>query len=327
MRDDFPQSVRKALAHRVGLLCSNPECRAHTTGPQTDPMQVIDVGVAAHITAASGGGPRFDPSLSDKERAGVANGIWLCQNCAKLIDSDVARFSTSVLRGWKLSAEWEAKRRIGKTNSVSARVNVRAETELKRIHKLRDDLHKAMLKSNAERLKRPPNQNRSSKFAEGEFIVHRLGDTLYPEFDEGPRISNWFKLETFDFYHNGIEGILSVEYALVSEHGRQWASLKDGEVEQSFPTGVRVVKIFKTGKIPWRNIRHFDLHGDNFYNCPHLYCLYADDGMPYEGFGYYLIANDSSYEFELPLADRVDLNVLLGNQANIPGSQDHELLP
>jgi len=237
-----------------------------------------------------------------------------------LIDSDVARFSTSDLRGWKLSAEWEAKRRIGKTNSTATRANVRAETELKRVHKLRDDLHKAMLKSNAEILKRPPGQNRYWKFAEGEFIVHRLGDTLYPAFDEGPGISNWFKLESFDFYHNGIEGILSIEYALVSEHSRQWASLKDREHENSFPRGFRLVKIFKTGKIPWRNIRHFDLRGDNFYNCPHLYCLYADDGIPYEGFGYYLVTSVNSYEFELSLADRVELNVLLGNQTDIPGA-------
>ena len=284
-------------------------------------MQVIDVGVAAHITAASSGGPRFDPSLSDKERAAVANGIWLCQNCAKLIDSDVVRFSTNVLREWKLGAEWEAKRRVGKTNSTPARANIKAETELKRVHKLRDDLHKAMLKSNAERLQRPPGQSRLWKFAEGEFIVHRLGDALYPAFDEGPGISNWFKLETFDFYHNGIEGILDVEYALVSEHSRQWASLKYGERERSFPRGLSVTKVFKTGKIPWRNIRHFDLRGDDFYNCPHLYCLYADNGMPYEGFGYYLITNHGSYESELSFADRVDLNVLLGNQTNDPGPQ------
>lgn len=33
--------------------------------------------------------------------------------------------------------------------------------------------------------------------------------------------------------------------------------------------------------------------------------------MPYEEFGYYLIPDDDSYEFELPLADRVDLKVLL----------------
>jgi hypothetical protein len=173
-----------------------------------------------------------------------------------------------------------------------------------------------MLKSGAERLKRPPGQSRPWSFAKGEFIVHRLEDTHYPDIDEGPGISNWFKLETFDFYHNGIEGILDIQYALVSQHTRQWALLKDRENERTFPRGFGIAKIFKTGKIPWRNIRHFDLRGDNFYRCPHLYCLYADNGMPYEGFGYYVITDNDSYEFELPLSDRVDLDILLSVQEN-----------
>jgi hypothetical protein len=279
---------------------------------------VVDVGVAAHITAASPGGPRFDPSLSDKERAGATNGIWLCQNCAKLIDSDVARFSASVLRGWKLGAEWDAKKRIGKTNLGQRRASSRAEAEVKRDHRVRDELQKAMLKSNAERLKKPPGQSRPWKFAKGEFIVHRLGETTYPSIDEGPGISNWFKLESFDFYHNGIEGILDIEYALLSDNTRQWASLDYDQSQRTFPDGFHVVKLFKTGKIPWRNIRHYDLRGDEYYRCPHLYCLYAENGMPYEGFGYYIVNEPDSYEFELPVENRIDLTPLLGGRASSP---------
>jgi hypothetical protein len=33
-------------------------------------------------------GPRYDPVLTVEQRCSVANGIWLCQNCAKLIDND-----------------------------------------------------------------------------------------------------------------------------------------------------------------------------------------------------------------------------------------------
>ena len=320
MRDDFSQSVRRSLAHRVGLLCSNPECRAHTTGPQSDPSRVIDVGVAAHITAASPGGPRFDPTLSDKERAGATNGIWLCQNCAKLIDSDVARFSALVLRGWKLGAEWDAKQRIGKTSSTQRRAGSRLEAELKRDHRVRDDLRKAMLKTSVEQMKRPPGQSRPWKFAEGEFIVHRLGETSYPSTDEGPGISDWFKLESFDFYHNGIEGILGIGYALVSDDTGRWASLDYAQSQQEFSDRLHVAKIFETGKIPWRNIRHYDVGGDEYYRCPHLYCLYANDGMPYEGFGYYVINEPDSYEFELPIQRRVDLASLLGKEAGGPAT-------
>jgi hypothetical protein len=320
VRDDFSQSVRRSLAHRVGLLCSNPDCRAHTTGPQSDPSKVIDVGVAAHITAASPGGPRFDLNLSDKERASAKNGIWLCQNCAKLIDSDVAQFSALVLRGWKLGAEWDAKQRIGKTNSTQRRTHGRIEAELKRDHRVRDALQKAMLKSSVERMKKPPGQSRPRKFAEGEFVVHRLGESSYPSIEEGSGISDWFKLESFDFYHNGIEGILGIEYALVSDDTRQWASLDYAQSQQTFPDKFHISKVFETGKIPWRNIRHYDLGGDEYYRCPHLYCLYANDGMPYEGFGYYVINEPDSYEFELPIQHRIDLTSLLGKESGWPAT-------
>ena len=60
MRDDFKNSIKDKLAKRVGYRCSNSDCRKPTSGPQTEPSGVVNVGVAAHITAASSGGPRFD---------------------------------------------------------------------------------------------------------------------------------------------------------------------------------------------------------------------------------------------------------------------------
>jgi hypothetical protein len=116
-RDSFPRKVIRALAHRVGHLCSNPSCQASTGGPHHDPEKSINVGVAAHITAASVGGPRFNPCISTGERGSASNGIWLCQTCAKLIDSDVVRYPAPLLREWKAIAEQEAERRIGQTNS------------------------------------------------------------------------------------------------------------------------------------------------------------------------------------------------------------------
>ncbi len=108
MRDEFSPSVKEALAKRVGLRCSNPDCRQLTSGPQVDPSGSINVGVAAHITAASPGGPRYDETMSSGTRAGADNGIWLCQKCAKLVDSDSERYSVTGLKEWKASAEAEA---------------------------------------------------------------------------------------------------------------------------------------------------------------------------------------------------------------------------
>ena len=64
MRDDFTEDVKRVLANRVGHECSNPDCRASTSGPQADSTKALNLGVAAHITAASPRGPRFDQSLA-----------------------------------------------------------------------------------------------------------------------------------------------------------------------------------------------------------------------------------------------------------------------
>ena len=105
MRDDFTAGTKELLAKRVGFSCSNPECRQVTSGPQSDPAGVVNIGVAAHISAASNGGPRFDADLSPEQRADSSNGIWLCQTCAKLVDNDATRFNRAVLEAWKRAAE------------------------------------------------------------------------------------------------------------------------------------------------------------------------------------------------------------------------------
>lgn len=107
-RDDFPADVKDLLAKRVGMLCSNPNCRQPTSGPQEDPAKVLNIGVAAHITGAAPGGPRFDGNMSPEARCAFDNGIWLCQNCAKLVDNDARRFASDVLREWKRLSECAA---------------------------------------------------------------------------------------------------------------------------------------------------------------------------------------------------------------------------
>jgi hypothetical protein len=114
-RDDFPEPIKRALAARVNYRCSNPDCSAQTSGPQVEPAKALNVGVAAHITGAAPGGPRYDATLTPDERTDIANGVWLCQTCAKLVDNDPARFSAAALRGWKTKAEQQALHLVGKT--------------------------------------------------------------------------------------------------------------------------------------------------------------------------------------------------------------------
>lgn len=108
-RDDFAEQLKQTLAKRVGHRCSNPNCRKLTAGPADRPNASVNIGVAAHIHAASPGGPRFDSSMSGQQRSDIDNAIWLCQNCAKLIDSDEARYSITVLRAWRTISEEAAR--------------------------------------------------------------------------------------------------------------------------------------------------------------------------------------------------------------------------
>lgn len=108
MRDDFTQNTKRTLSQRVGLKCSNPDCGRITFGPTKKKDKVANIGVAAHICAASSGGPRYDQNMTSNDRKSINNGIWLCQNCATLIDKDVETYTKELLCDWKNSAEEKA---------------------------------------------------------------------------------------------------------------------------------------------------------------------------------------------------------------------------
>lgn len=117
-RDDFTTATQLILARRVGQYCSNPECGRGTSGPHSDAQRVVNDGIAAHITGASPGGPRFDSTLSPESRSSLENGIWLCSICAAKIDRDEVRYPAPLLRAWKQQAEESADRRITEASAL-----------------------------------------------------------------------------------------------------------------------------------------------------------------------------------------------------------------
>lgn len=146
MRDDFSLKTKELLAKRVANRCSNPACLHITSGPHKDQTKVVNIGVAAHITAASADGPRFDSSLTPDERRLAENGIWLCQSCAKLVDNDPIRYGTDVLRRWKVLAEKSVAReleygRSGDTNSDKVFIELE-RTMPDILNEMREDLTK-----------------------------------------------------------------------------------------------------------------------------------------------------------------------------------------
>src|SRR5260370_12566395 len=84
-----------------------------TCWPADDASKSTSVGVAAHITAASPGGPRYDANLTSEMRRSPQNGIWLCETCARRIDGDESQYLTGVLRLWKSDSEEVVEREVG----------------------------------------------------------------------------------------------------------------------------------------------------------------------------------------------------------------------
>jgi hypothetical protein len=108
-RIDFPEPTKRLVAERAAFVCTNPDCRRPTIGAsRADANSSIKPGVAAHICAASKGGPRFDPNQTPEERQSAGNCIWLCGTCSMLIDKNGGiDHPASLLRIWKDQHELE----------------------------------------------------------------------------------------------------------------------------------------------------------------------------------------------------------------------------
>ena len=65
----------------------------------------------------------MEPSV----RASIANAIWLCQNCAKLIDNDTGRFTVEIVRAWRTIAEDRARHNIGRTASENSALAIQVK--------------------------------------------------------------------------------------------------------------------------------------------------------------------------------------------------------
>ena len=102
-RDDFTQATKNRLAKQARFHCSNPSCRKLTSAPTSDGSKEMSIGVAAHICAAAPGpgARRYRADMTPEQRKSHENGIWLCQDCAKAIDSDDPTFSETLLQSWK----------------------------------------------------------------------------------------------------------------------------------------------------------------------------------------------------------------------------------
>lgn len=116
-RNDFSLETKEILKQRAAYICSNPSCKRMTIAPSSeDETKVQYIGICAHITAAASGGSRYNLEISDEERSGIANGIFLCSNCATLIDKNNGiDYSVQTIKSWKHNHEEFVLQNLNKT--------------------------------------------------------------------------------------------------------------------------------------------------------------------------------------------------------------------
>ena len=115
---DFPRNVVEVVAKRAANICSNPDCRAVTSGPSDDSSKALVIGEAAHIFGAKPTSSRFKQAMTNAERADTTNAIWLCRNCHKLVDGDPLRHPAEALFEWRSQHEREVTGRLGKPSEL-----------------------------------------------------------------------------------------------------------------------------------------------------------------------------------------------------------------
>lgn len=176
--------------------------------------------------------------------------------------------------------------------NLNATKNNRIETikrNIKMKNRMRDDFIKKQINP-SETMKRP-----YKKFAFSEAIIHSVDDYAYPKADEkAVGISGWFKVELYNFYYNGLEVILSIEKYIMDSEGYWDIVHYDDKMRlEKYQSNTAYV----VGRIPYENIVEYDLDGDGFYNTPHIYCDFRNNGTPYEDIVYYTISHESDPGF------------------------------
>lgn len=100
-------------------------------GHNTPDGKFVKTGEGAHIYAASPGGARYNPKMSEEDRHDAAkNGIYLCRNCHKVVDSKLteAQFSAELLFEWKKKAEQDSDARVSDLQNALSSLSINRAT-------------------------------------------------------------------------------------------------------------------------------------------------------------------------------------------------------
>ncbi|MEL1243987.1 HNH endonuclease [Flavobacterium sp. DGU11] len=114
-RIDFSDKTKEIIARRAGFKCSFPGCNKTLVGPGVFSHESITIGECAHIFSAVPKGPRTDGGLNDDELKKPENGIYLCRNHHKIVDSKAKdnKYTSDLLTRYKNRHEFLISAELG----------------------------------------------------------------------------------------------------------------------------------------------------------------------------------------------------------------------
>lgn len=87
-RIEFSDKVKDIIRHRAGYRCC--KCDRTLVGPGATTSDYVELGQCAHIYAAKPTGPRGQSHLTEEQLKSPENGLYLCNDCHKLIDGKLS---------------------------------------------------------------------------------------------------------------------------------------------------------------------------------------------------------------------------------------------
>lgn len=97
-----PLTQKRLFAASAGY-CQNPGCARELFVDAAG--KSVHVAEMAHVFAASDGGPRADPALSEEERGSFDNLVLLCASCHTLVDKAPDAYPDALMLVWKRRQE------------------------------------------------------------------------------------------------------------------------------------------------------------------------------------------------------------------------------
>ena len=83
-RINFTETTKEVIRRRAGYRCC--KCDKTLVGPGATTSDFVELGQCAHIYAAKTTGPRGQSHLTDEQLKSPENGLYLCNDCHKLVD-------------------------------------------------------------------------------------------------------------------------------------------------------------------------------------------------------------------------------------------------